>query len=73
MDEVQIDKKQRGRARLFTDYVRVPEFFNNGSWHIKTHEARSQKQEARILRLSLLTCVFCIPALLICAFLFPFQ
>ena len=32
--EVQIDKQQRGRVRLLVNNVRIPQFFNNRSWHI---------------------------------------
>jgi hypothetical protein len=33
---MQIDVQQGGRARLFIDHVRVPDFFDDGSW--LTHE-----------------------------------
>jgi hypothetical protein len=34
--QMQIDIQQGGRACLFIDYVRVPDFFDDGSW--LTHE-----------------------------------
>ena len=33
MHQVQVDVEQRGRARLFVDYVGVPEFFDDGARH----------------------------------------
>ena len=32
VDQVQVDVEQGGRAGLFVDHVRVPEFFDNGAW-----------------------------------------
>jgi hypothetical protein len=30
---VQVDEQQGGSAGALVDYVRVPEFFNDGAWH----------------------------------------
>jgi hypothetical protein len=33
MNQLQIDVEQRRSAGLLVDYVRVPEFFDDGAWH----------------------------------------
>src|ERR1019366_7644141 len=33
VDQVQVDKQQGGSAGALVDYVRVPEFFDDGAWH----------------------------------------
>src|SRR6185369_6457121 len=33
VDQVQVDEQQRGSAGALVDYVRVPEFFDDGAWH----------------------------------------
>ena len=33
VDQVQVDEQQGGSAGLLVDYVRVPEFFDDGAWH----------------------------------------
>jgi hypothetical protein len=33
VDQMKVDKEQRGSARLLVDDVSVPEFFDNSAWH----------------------------------------